>query len=63
MKPITHTERVLLLLARLRVAFAVASVAWLLGYSPRSAAGSRWACWWWQCCCWTPWRAPRTTSR
>ncbi|MCQ4082474.1 hypothetical protein NGB36_18165 [Streptomyces sp. RB6PN25] len=34
MRPITHTERALLLLARLRVGLAVAGVAWLLGYSP-----------------------------
>ncbi|MET7715277.1 hypothetical protein [Streptomyces sp. NPDC005407] len=34
MTPITHTERALLLLARLRVGLAIAGVAWLLGYSP-----------------------------
>ncbi|OEJ51980.1 hypothetical protein [Streptomyces agglomeratus] len=37
MTPITHTERALLLLARLRVGLAIAGVAWLLGYSPALA--------------------------
>lgn len=37
--PITHLERALVLLARLRFVLAVAGVAWLLGYSP--ALGGR----------------------
>jgi hypothetical protein len=36
-KPITHVERALVLVARLRLVLAIAGVAWLLGYSPAVA--------------------------